>query len=282
MDAPHDPRHLLDAIELAARPASVGSLTADLRALGLEGGATVMVHTSLSRLGYVAGGALAVVQALLDAVGPAGTVAMPTHSGDLTDPAGWEHPPVPEAWWEEIRATMPAFDVRLTPTRAMGAVAECFRHVEGAVRSDHPTVSAAAVGPDAGTITAGHELADGLGERSPQARLYELDGWVLLLGVTHANDTSLHLAEHRADFPGKAWTTQGSPVLVNGERRWVTYEELVEGSEDFELLGEAFAATGKEASGPVGAGVGHLCRVRDVVDFGVGWIEANRGRPAQG
>ena len=211
----------LDAIRLASRPASVASLTSDLRGLGLSRGATVIVHSSLSRLGYVAGGSQAVVLALLEAIGTSGTLIMPTHSSDLSDPAAWRHPPVPEEWWEEIRASMPAFDPDLTPTRRMGSVVECFRHLSGVRRSNHPTVSAAALGPNAGVIVTGHALAFGLGESSPQARLYDLNGWVLLLGVSHANNTSLHLAEYRSDFPNKPWTVHSSPVVVHGQRKWV-------------------------------------------------------------
>jgi aminoglycoside 3-N-acetyltransferase len=267
-----------DAIELAEEPATVASLTADLRALGLAAGMTVMVHSSLSRLGYVSGGPHAVVLALLDVLGPTGTLVMPTHSADLSDPAGWSRPPVPEAWWDRLRAEMPAYDPLLTPTRAMGAIVECFRHVPGVQRSTHPTVSAAAIGPNAAAVVGNHELADGLGEGSPQARLYDLDASVLLLGVTHANNTSLHLAEHRVTVAAQRWTTWSSPVLVDGRRQWVTVPALVDDDEDFEPLGEAFAATGLEARGPVAAGTGRLCRVRDVVDFAVAWMDANRPR----
>ena len=173
-----------DAVALAARPATVASLADDLRTLGLGAGENVMVHSSLSRLGYVAGGPVAVVMALCDVVGAEGTIVMPAHSGDLSDPSSWSNPPVPEPWWETIRAEVPAYDPALTPTRMMGAVVECFRHLPGARRSDHPTVSVVARGPQADCVVEGHSLAYGLGEGSPLARLYELDAKVLLLGVT--------------------------------------------------------------------------------------------------
>lgn len=173
---------------------------------------------------------------------------------------------------------MPAFDPDLSPTRKMGAIVECFRHVRGVLRSNHPTVSAAAVGPNAEVVVSGHELAFGLGESSPQARLYDLDGWVLLLGVSHANNASLHLAEYRSTFPNMAWTTHSSPFLVKGERRWVSYNDLEEDSHDFQQIGEDFAATGLESSGSVGAGIGRLCKVRDIVDFAERWMNAHRDR----
>src|SRR3954462_7704646 len=138
-----------DAIAASERPATVESLTRDLRTLGVRPGAVVMVHSSLSRLGYVAGGAHSVVVGLLEAVGPDGTIVMPTHSGDLSDPAAWSKPPVPEAWWDTIRSTMPAYDPALTPTRRMGAIVDCFRRLPATRRSAHPTVSVAAHGPRA-------------------------------------------------------------------------------------------------------------------------------------
>ena len=269
-----------EAIARVTKPATRESLRADLGRLGLPPGATVMVHSSLSALGFVCGGAPTVVHALLDVIGPAGTLMMPTHSGDLSDPAECGDPPVPETWWDTIRATMPAFDPMLTPTRSMGAIVECFRHVQGVARSNHPTVSAAAVGPNAEALIAGHELAFGLGESSPQARLYDLNGLVLLLGVSHANNTSLHLSEYRADWPGKPWTRHSSPVNIDGQRRWVVYDDMEEGSGDFGLIGEDFAASAAEMIGTVGAATGRLCRARDIVDFGTRWIEHNRSQPS--
>lgn len=264
------------SIDETAAPATVTSLVGELRSLGVEEGATLMVHASLSRLGFVVGGAHAVVTALRTTVGDRGTIVMPTHSTDLTDPAAWRNPPVPEAWWESIRAEMPPYDPIMTPTRYMGAVVECFRHVDGVVRSGHPTVSASAAGPNAAVITADHRLADGLGEHSPQARLYDLDGHVLLLGVSHANNTSLHLAERRSAPADAATFSQASPMAVDGERQWVTYECLDDDPSDFEAIGEAFAATGAESSGPVGAGTGRLMRSRDLVDFATSWMNEHR------
>lgn len=169
---------------------------ADLRALSLNEGDTVMVHTSLSQLGYVSGGPRAVILALLEVVGASGTIAMPAHSGDLSDPSSWSSPPVPRARWETLRREMPAYDPDLTATRRMGATVECFRHLPSSLRSNHPTVSVVASGPNASFIVDDHSLPHGLGEQSPLTRLYDLDAHILLLGVSHANNTSLHLAEY--------------------------------------------------------------------------------------
>lgn len=263
-------------IAATVRPVTIASLVAGLGELGLVVGDIAIVHSSLSALGWVAGGPQTVVEALLRAVGEAGTIVMPTQSGQLSDPERWSNPPVPVDWIGILREETPAYDARLTPTRAMGAVVECFRNHEGTRRSAHPTVSVAANGPLADEIVGLHPLTPGLGDSSPLGRLYELDAKVLLLGVGHANNTSLHLAEHRADWPGKTTRREGAPVLTGGVRQWVTYEDLELDEGDFDEIGAAFASTGREGTGRVGQGVGRICAQRAIVDFAVEWIKQHR------
>ena len=266
-----------DAVAAAERPATRASIADELGNLGVEPGMTLMVHSSLSKLGFVTGGAHAVVLALIDAVGPSGTLMMPTLSNQLSDPASWQDPPVPESWWQTIREETPAYDPDLTPTRLMGAIVDCFRHHPGVRRSAHPSASMAALGPKTTELLEPHDLDHPLGERSPLGRLYAMDGHILLLGVTHANNTSLHLAEYRSPPPdGPPVVRRSAPVLHEGERRWVTYDDIDDDASDFGRLGEAFAATGQETRGPVGAGIGRLMRARDVVDFGVDWLQEHR------
>lgn len=266
-----------EIVDATDYPATVASLVRDLRALGVEEGMTLFVHSSLSSLGWVAGGAQAVVLALEEAVGETGTLAMPAHSTALSEPAQWRNPPVPESWWKTIRDETPAFDRDLTPTRGMGRIPELFRTCPGVVRSDHPQASVAARGPNAELLTDGHALDSGVGEGSPMARLYDVDGWVLLLGVTHARNTSLHLCEYRATFPGRKTERQGAPVLVDGRRRWVEFEDLAWDEDDFPELGAAFEqATAVVRVGNVAQAESRLMRQRPLVDFGVGWMEQNR------
>lgn len=258
-------------------PVTVDSMASDLRDLGLEAGETVLVHGSLSALGWVCGGASAVVDALQRVVGTEGTVVMPTHSPGNMNPADMGHPPVPEAWYDTIREQMPPYRPEVTPTQGMGAIAGSFRNYPGVIRSDHPQHSFAAWGAEAEYVTEDHSLEYSLGENSPLARVYDLGGDVLFLGTGHATNTSLHLAEYRADLElGTA--SQESAILVEGEREWVRWADLDFTDEDFPECGAAFERQHPDAfeSGTVGVGDATLLSQPALVDFAVEWFEANR------
>lgn len=256
-------------------PFTIEDLISDVCDLGLSEGDTVLVHSSLSSIGYVVGGAQAVVLALLNVIGAGGTLVVPTHSGDLSDPSRWENPPVPEDWWPVIRATMPPFDASLTPTRKMGAVPEVVRHLPGASRSAHPAHSFCAAGPNAKTITSDHRLAFGFDNFSPLARLYDLNARILLLGVGHDRNTSLHLAEYRT-HRARQVIEQGAPIVVNGERQWVTYATLDYDTDDFDQVGAAVGQAGIERVGRVGGATARLLDQARLVDFAVDWFQTNR------
>ncbi len=264
-----------DVIARTPHPATVASLTRDLRALGVTDGMTVLVHSSLSSIGWVAGGPFAVVLALEAAVGESGTLVMPTHSGEWSDPERWENPPVPASWWQTLRDEWPAFDTSV-PTRGMGAIVECFRMRPGVIRSSHPQVSFAARGPKAHQIVRDHSLEHALGEGSPLARIYDVDGHVLLLGVGYDACTSIHLAEYRATWPGKQETELSTTIAVDGERRRVTFPDLDGDTDDFEALGEAFERDHPPSRGTVGLASCRLFSQRELVDLAVGWLSEHR------
>ena len=120
--------------------------------------------------------------ALMDVPTESGTLVMPTHSAEYSDPGKWKNPPVPESWLEAIRENMPAFDPRTVPTLGMGRIPETFRSWPKALRSSHPAFSFTAWGRHASFVTGDHSLDYSLWEGSPLARIYKLYGQVLLLG----------------------------------------------------------------------------------------------------
>lgn len=244
--------------------------------LGIKEGDNVIVHISLGSLGFVCGGAQIVIEALLETLTDRGTLLMPTQSWKNSDPEAGVHWEEPIEWWQLIRENWPAYDKDITPTNTMGAVAEMLRKWPEAKRSTHPARSFAAKGANAEYLIKDHDLCDIFGEGSPIGKLYAIDGKVLLIGVGHDKNTSIHLADVRAKYPGKRYAKESSAMMVDGTRQWVTYETLVVDGEDFERIGETFEATASVNKAKIGNAVVTCMSQRDIVDFAVQWIENNR------
>jgi aminoglycoside 3-N-acetyltransferase len=261
----------------SALPHTIASLADEFSACGLSAGQTVVVHSAMGKIGgYIVGGAEAVIRALLKVLGDTGTLMMPTHTSENTNPANWSNPPVPESYWPVIYEHAPAFDPAISKTRKMGVMPELFRSWPGVLRSNHPVGSFAAYGPQAHYLTSDHQLRDEFGDTSPLGRLYQLDGYVMLLGVPHQNNTSLHVAEWWANWPGKHTVQEGSAVLVDGKRQWVFYDMLDLNTGDFNTIGDAYEAENNIPRGKVGEAEVRLMKQRPLVDFAVEWMEKNR------
>lgn len=267
-----------DVIRKTKRPLTETRCKEALAALGVEPGMVLLVHSSLSSLGWVCGGSATVILALQGLLRSYGTLVMPTHSGQLSDPEYWSAPAVPKSWWEEIRSSMPPFDPELTPTRGMGRIPELFRTQSGVYRSRHPNLSFAAWGGHALDVVDSHELEYGLGEGSPLARIYELDGWVLLLGVGYENSTSFHLAEYRTTYGKKREVTKYAPVVVDGHRRWKSFADINIDSSDFGRIGREFEKRHSKSVrvGQVGLATARLFPQRLSVDYAATWIRRKR------
>lgn len=250
-------------------------MAAQLRELGVRPGETLLVHSSLSSLGWVCGGPVAVVRALLDALAPGGTLVVPTQTGDLSDPALWANPAVPEEWWTTIRTAMPPYDPLVTPSRGVGVLPETVRTWPGALRSAHPQTSFAALGPRAAEIVGDHAPDCRLGERSPLARLEALGARVLLLGAGYATCTAFHLAEYRVPSP---LVRVGRPGPVG----WETVTEVSISSERFDELGHDFErdrpAGRPVVRGRIGAAEARLFPVADAVAYAERWLALHRPR----
>ena len=262
------------------KPVMKNEIIDALRNVGLTAGDVVMVHTSLSQIGYVCGGAQTVIEALIEVVGETGTIVMPTQSWKNLDPETGVHWDVDEQYWDMIRENWPVYDKDITPTNTMGAVAEMFRKWPGSIRSDHPARSVAAWGKNATYITENHDLCDIFGDDSPVGKLYKLDGKVLLLGVDYDKNTSIHLADVRAEYKSKHNTIEHSAVLENGQRVWKAYETLFVDGEDFIEIGEAFEKEHVVNIAELGSANLRCMSQRELVDFAVNWIQENRDRDA--
>jgi aminoglycoside 3-N-acetyltransferase len=250
------------------------TLVDDLRRLGVRPGETLLLHSSLRAVGWVAGGAPTVVAAIRAVLGPAGTLVVPSQTADNRDPSTWDDPP-PESWWAEIREQVPGFDPVLTPSRRMGAIAECVRTAVGAVRSAHPQTSFAAVGPAAADLLVPHELEAQLGDASPLGRLADAGARILLLGVGYDRCTAFHLAEHR--LPGTPTRPDAAALITPEGRVWRVFTAVRLDAGDFPALGRDLEArTDLVVRGRVGSADARLLPLAAAVDFAEGWLRAHR------
>ncbi|MFX0000469.1 MAG: aminoglycoside N(3)-acetyltransferase [Candidatus Hodarchaeota archaeon] len=276
MEAEHNKISEEKVVRSTQQPNTITSLKHDFEVVGIKPGSIVLLHVSLSKIGWTVGGPVAVIKALMQTLTSEGTLIMPTFSSDNTDPSHWENPPVPESWWQTIRNEMPAYHPEITPTRGTGIITEVFRKWPSVVRSNHPVSSFAAWGKHAEYITKNHELTADLGENSPLAKIYELDGQILLVGVSHENNSSLHLAEYRSEYPNKQYRTNWSAMLIENKRQWVEWEELNLNMDDFDQLGRDFELKLNYIPGKVGLAESRLISQRAIVDFAIEWFKKNR------
>jgi len=261
------------------------SLTADLRELGVEKGMTLLMHASSRSLGRVRGGGPATLRALRGALGPEGTLVVPTFTeGNSLTSRTYLHltQGLTRHQLLAYRENMEPFSAASTPSYGMGRLAEVVRGDPSAVRSTHPQTSFAALGPGAARITAGHAPDCLLGERSPLGRLYEEEAYVLLLGVGYEPCSAFHLAEYRQ--PGAVRRRYDCRVLTDDGPRWTHFVDVDLDDSDFGQLGhwlETRAPGGREriARGRIGAADSRLFPLRWAVDTAADWMAAGRTAP---
>jgi len=190
------------------------------------------------------------IAALRTAVGPGGTLVMPSMTDDD------DHP----------------FDPEKTACPGMGVVADSFWGLRGVLRSNSPHAFAA-VGPNAARITAEHPLDVPHGLNSPVGRVYELDGQILLLGVGHEADTTIHLAETMA--PVRYRRSKYSMVLRGGQPTRYEYDDVDHCCQNFSLMDQWLETARRQRRGIVGHGEARLIRSRDVVEIALDRLREN-------
>lgn len=245
------------------------TLKQQLKELGFGAGDHIMVHSSLKAMGWIAGGAQAVVEALLDTVTPEGTLVMPAQSPDNSDPRYWMEPPVPENWHESIRREWPAYDPHLTALRGMGKIAECFHRHPATIRSPHPAHSFIAQGKYAAEWMSEQPLEDSFGESSPLSKMMHHDVKILLIGVGFDSCTALHYAEYALEK--KTYSPQGAAMTVAGQRQWVEFDCLDMDADRFPELVKDYI--GHIQTGTLGQADVQIADMRPLVEFGIGWLE---------
>ncbi|WP_448472032.1 aminoglycoside 3-N-acetyltransferase [Martelella sp. FLE1502] len=265
-----------------SRPATAAEITRQFSDLGVRPGDLLMVHASLRSVGPVEGGADALLHCLLSAVGPGGT---------LMGYASWDRSPYEETLngatlADDARSNWPAFNpVTADVYPGFGMFNALLADQPGARRSAHPDASMVAVGPLAATLIAPHALGDAFGPRSPIERFIAHNGKVLLLGVPLDAVTALHYAEAVADIPDKRRVTYEMPLLgADGLKHWHKAEDwdtngildcyAIEGQTDaVERIARDYVATHRPPYGKVGNADCFLFPARDIVDFGIAWLE---------
>jgi aminoglycoside 3-N-acetyltransferase len=254
------------------------SLRDDLTHIGLRAGDTVMVHAAMSKVGPLLNGPDALSNAILDVVGPDGTMLVYTSwdsvHDDLLDDEGRVLP--------EWRDHIPGFDpLSSRAVRMNGIIAEFVRTMPGARRSANPGASVAAVGKMAQWITADHRLDYGFGEDTPLSRLVEIGGRILMVGAPWDTMTLIHHADHLADIPDKRRIRIEVPLAGPDGTEWQFMEEFETGDPVHEDLPEnyieqivtAYVESGGGRQGAIGLAPSLLVDARPMLAFAIDWLE---------
>ena len=217
------------------------TLTQNFLELGVKPGGVLLVHTSFSKIKPIEGGPLGLISALRSALGSDGTLVMPSMSYDD------DHP----------------FDKAKSPCPEMGIVADTFWRLPGVLRSDN-NHAFAAVGRLAEKIIAPHPIDVPHGLASPVGRVYEMDGQVLLLGVDHGSNTTIHLCENLAGVRYRR--AKYITVLKDGQPTRFDYREIDHCCQNFALVDGWLDEKQNQRHGRIGNGETRLMRSRDIVN----------------
>lgn len=220
---------------------SVLEVVHQLLALGIRPGGVLLVHTSFRAVRPIENGPAGLIEALRTALGPNGTLVMPSWTGDDDNP----------------------FDPALTPSAGdLGVVADTFWRIPGVMRSDHPQAFAAA-GLQAGYITSAPLVLPPSDAGSCTSRVHELDGQILLLGVGHEANTMLHYAELVAGVPYRV--PKHCTVIRDGKRHRIDYGENDHCCQMFSLADDWLRSRRLQREGAVGHAHARLMGASDIV-----------------
>ncbi|EEW93488.2 hypothetical protein HMPREF0446_00370 [Granulicatella elegans ATCC 700633] len=215
--------YMQKCIDKNFKPVTKDDLIHKFSQLGIKRGDTLLVHASLSSLGYVVGGAEALYLALREVIGIEGTIVVPSQTVEISDPASWQYPPVPDEWHDVIRDAMPAYSKELSYSKAMGAFSQFIGILPDSIRSNHPMYSFTAIGEKASEIIGQDSLDFPFGDKSPLGRMYSISAKVLMIGTDFETNTSLHLAENRLN---REVIHEKSKILTKDGEKWISLKNI--------------------------------------------------------
>lgn len=204
-------------------PVTIPRLKNSFQSVGIKKGDIVMVHASISSLGYVIGGAEAIYEALYQLIGSEGTIVVPSQTVEISDPSSWQYPAIPSEWFEMIREHLPAFDKERSFSKAMGEFSHFIGRLPNSYRSNHPMYSFSATGFHAKEIVEHQTLDFPFGLHSPLSKMYDFGAKILMIGTDFETNTALHLAEH---FLNREVITEKSKMSVSGQEKWVEFKTI--------------------------------------------------------
>ena len=222
-----------------------------LSLLEIRKGDIVLVHSALTSIGYVDGGADTVIDALLETVGDEGTIVM----SSLTN-------------WDK------AFDAKTSPS-AVGKISETFRKRENAVRSLHPVHSVAAIGKSAEYIAAGHDTCEtGCGMGTPYMKIHDLGGKIMLLGVDMDRNTFMHTIEVEADAKYLKQIEIPAPTYIeNWRNKTITLSKFPPGHRDFISFTSQLRKKNAILEGMIGNAAVKIMDARKAYKIGIALLE---------
>ncbi|MEK3889314.1 AAC(3) family N-acetyltransferase [Bacillus sp. FSL K6-3431] len=221
------------------------------KGMGIKEGMVLAVHTSLGSVGYIEGGPIIVIESLLKILGDDGTLVMPSMTSG-----------------EEV------FDPKKTPTDEMGIVAETFWKMPLVKRSSHPNSSFAAKGKYAEEIISEQPLDDPEGIKSPIGKVFQLNGSILLLGVSHSANTMIHLAESLSNVPYRI--ASDMPVLRDGKVEKVSVPLINHCCQNFNKIEPLLKSSNLLSIHQIGNGMAQLMKAKDVVETACEQLNKNR------
>jgi aminoglycoside 3-N-acetyltransferase len=254
-------------IERSFGPISKLDLIRDFKALGLLETDGVMVHVALSKIGWIIGGEVTLIQALMETLNQ-GTLVLPSQTGNYGDPSKWENPPVPKSWVSKIKDHMPAYDPNITPPYHMGRVSELFSRYPETMRSNHPQASFTAWGKLAKEVVETHDFDCAFGDKSPLYMMLKHHFKVLTIGTDYDTITSMHYAESKV-YPKK---TKKELIYYLSENKERKVEEIIDfhySTENFKKIGRSFEKEFSLRQGLIGQANSKLIDMNTLIDHSI-------------